>query len=121
MPSTTLRRPRRKPPAANPFTVAEFFAGIGLVRLALEREGWKVTADAPPRLSLGAFQRSPGIRACTRSRGQVSPNASHMTVIQESSQTEWVPPAAIVHMRAVARSAVEGRQLRDDLAHAGRC
>ena len=25
-----------------PFTAAEFFAGIGLVRLALERQGWSV-------------------------------------------------------------------------------
>ncbi|MCC7292625.1 MAG: DNA (cytosine-5-)-methyltransferase [Phycisphaerales bacterium] len=34
--------PPRSPQAAEPFTAAEFFAGIGLVRLALERQGWSV-------------------------------------------------------------------------------
>lgn len=33
-------KPRR--PSRSPFKVAEFFAGIGLVRLALEQQGWRV-------------------------------------------------------------------------------
>jgi len=33
---------RRRPSAKGSFTAAEFFAGIGLVRLALERQGGKV-------------------------------------------------------------------------------
>lgn len=38
-----MKKPRqRKSSKPNSFTAAEFFAGIGLVRLALEREGWKV-------------------------------------------------------------------------------
>ena len=31
-----------EPPRPKEFTAAEFFAGIGLVRLALERQGWRV-------------------------------------------------------------------------------
>lgn len=33
----------KKRPFASSFTAAEFFAGIGLVRLALERQGWRVS------------------------------------------------------------------------------
>ncbi len=36
------RFPGRKPPKGRTLRVAEFFAGIGLVRLALEAQGWKV-------------------------------------------------------------------------------
>jgi DNA (cytosine-5)-methyltransferase 1 len=43
MPSTTfIRRSGRKPLTARPLRAAEFFAGIGLVRLALERQNWQV-------------------------------------------------------------------------------
>ena len=43
MPDTTLIQPvsRRSVPAS-PLRAAEFFAGIGLVRLAIERQGWRV-------------------------------------------------------------------------------
>lgn len=34
--------PRRAKPARRPFRAVEFFAGIGLVRLALEQQGWRV-------------------------------------------------------------------------------
>ncbi len=34
--------PSFKPPVATPFTCAEYFAGIGLVRLGLEQAGWNV-------------------------------------------------------------------------------
>ena len=41
--STVIERPsRRKPRAKQPLRAAEFFAGIGLVRLALEQQGWSI-------------------------------------------------------------------------------
>jgi DNA (cytosine-5)-methyltransferase 1 len=36
------KRPRRRRAAPAPLRAAEFFAGIGLVRLALEGQGWRV-------------------------------------------------------------------------------
>src|SRR4051794_19226611 len=42
MGSATSRTRRRGNPRPETFTAAEFFAGIGLVRLALEAEGWAV-------------------------------------------------------------------------------
>ncbi|HLL88402.1 MAG TPA: DNA (cytosine-5-)-methyltransferase, partial [Tepidisphaeraceae bacterium] len=43
MPNQALKTPaRRRPSQRRDFTAAEFFAGIGLVRLALERHGWRV-------------------------------------------------------------------------------
>lgn len=44
MPSPTVNLPRRRPKSSSRrcFTAAEFFAGIGLVRAALERQDWKV-------------------------------------------------------------------------------
>ena len=38
-----LKLPRRRQNAKPRLRAAEFFAGIGLVRLALEQEGWEVT------------------------------------------------------------------------------
>jgi DNA (cytosine-5)-methyltransferase 1 len=40
--ATMIARPRRKPQKRPSLTAVEFFAGIGLVRLGLEQEGWKV-------------------------------------------------------------------------------
>ena len=40
--TTVITAPRRKAASACAFTAVEFFAGIGLVRLALEKQGWKV-------------------------------------------------------------------------------
>jgi DNA (cytosine-5)-methyltransferase 1 len=40
--TTLVQRRGRKAKQSATFTAAEFFAGIGLVRLGLEREGWKV-------------------------------------------------------------------------------
>lgn len=44
MPSRVIHRKaaRRRTSTTRQFTAAEFFAGIGLVRLALENQGWKV-------------------------------------------------------------------------------
>lgn len=40
--TSSSRRRIRKPQAGTGFRAAEFFAGVGLVRLALERQGWRV-------------------------------------------------------------------------------
>ena len=40
--TVVARSPRRKALQPRPFRAAEFFAGIGLVRLALEQHGWQV-------------------------------------------------------------------------------
>jgi DNA (cytosine-5)-methyltransferase 1 len=44
MPTTLLNKNRatRKPKRPRRFRAAEFFAGIGLVRLALEKQNWEV-------------------------------------------------------------------------------
>ena len=38
----TTRHPKKEKDRSLPLTVAEFFAGIGLVRLALQNQGWRV-------------------------------------------------------------------------------
>ena len=53
---------RRASPSGNSFRVAEFFAGIGLVRLALERHGWQVVFanDIDPNKAEMYCQNWPG-------------------------------------------------------------
>jgi len=41
-PLSRLPHNKRQPARSLPLTAAEFFAGIGLVRLALQNQGWKV-------------------------------------------------------------------------------